>query len=113
MKKVNLNLHYVCILYLNLFTAPSMPEYETDSPLNETDTTITVLLKPAQSRGAPVRWIHLSLTTLDNKNVFFVVMSGLSKMMEWTVHLMECFVYTNKMIIAIGQTLTTLKRVEC
>ncbi|MBN3320438.1 PTPRT phosphatase, partial [Atractosteus spatula] len=34
--------------------APSMPEYETDVPLNETDTTITVLLKPAQSRGAPV-----------------------------------------------------------
>ncbi|XP_052456177.1 receptor-type tyrosine-protein phosphatase T-like isoform X5 [Carassius gibelio] len=34
--------------------APSMPEYETESPLNETDTTITVLLKPAQSRGAPV-----------------------------------------------------------
>ncbi|XP_023651154.1 receptor-type tyrosine-protein phosphatase T isoform X17 [Paramormyrops kingsleyae] len=34
--------------------APSMPEYETDTPLNETDTTITVLLKPAQSRGAPV-----------------------------------------------------------
>nr|XP_046166916.1 receptor-type tyrosine-protein phosphatase T isoform X13 [Oncorhynchus gorbuscha] len=35
--------------------APSMPEYETDiPPLNETDTTITVLLKPAQSRGAPV-----------------------------------------------------------
>ncbi|XP_041080340.1 receptor-type tyrosine-protein phosphatase T isoform X7 [Polyodon spathula] len=35
-------------------SAPSMPEYETDAPLNETDTTITVLLKPAQSRGAPV-----------------------------------------------------------
>ncbi|XP_018597845.1 receptor-type tyrosine-protein phosphatase T isoform X2 [Scleropages formosus] len=34
--------------------APLMPEYETDTPLNETDTTITVLLKPAQSRGAPV-----------------------------------------------------------
>uniref|UniRef100_A0A8C5INE5 protein-tyrosine-phosphatase n=1 Tax=Junco hyemalis TaxID=40217 RepID=A0A8C5INE5_JUNHY len=34
--------------------APSMPEYDTDSPLNETDTTITVMLKPAQSRGAPV-----------------------------------------------------------
>uniref|UniRef100_A0A674DF98 protein-tyrosine-phosphatase n=1 Tax=Salmo trutta TaxID=8032 RepID=A0A674DF98_SALTR len=35
--------------------APSMQEYETDTPpLNETDTTITVLLKPAQSRGAPV-----------------------------------------------------------
>lgn len=32
-----------------------MPEYDTDTPLNETDTTITVMLKPAQSRGAPVR----------------------------------------------------------
>lgn len=37
-------------------SAPSMPEYDADSPLNETDTTITVMLKPAQSRGAPVRW---------------------------------------------------------
>ncbi|XP_061487504.1 receptor-type tyrosine-protein phosphatase T isoform X6 [Rhineura floridana] len=35
-------------------SAPSMPEYDTDSPLNETETTITVMLKPAQSRGAPV-----------------------------------------------------------
>nr|XP_012423795.1 PREDICTED: receptor-type tyrosine-protein phosphatase T [Odobenus rosmarus divergens] len=35
-------------------SAPSMPEYDTDTPLNETDTTITVMLKPAQSRGAPV-----------------------------------------------------------
>ncbi|XP_068933814.1 receptor-type tyrosine-protein phosphatase T isoform X2 [Petaurus breviceps papuanus] len=35
-------------------SAPSMPEYDTDSPLNETDTTITVMLKPARSRGAPV-----------------------------------------------------------
>uniref|UniRef100_A0A8D0GVL3 protein-tyrosine-phosphatase n=1 Tax=Sphenodon punctatus TaxID=8508 RepID=A0A8D0GVL3_SPHPU len=35
-------------------SAPSMPEYDTDSLLNETDTTITVMLKPAQSRGAPV-----------------------------------------------------------
>ncbi|KAI1233305.1 Receptor-type tyrosine-protein phosphatase T, partial [Lamprotornis superbus] len=35
-------------------SAPSMPEYDTDSALNETDTTITVMLKPAQSRGAPV-----------------------------------------------------------
>ncbi|XP_039354467.1 receptor-type tyrosine-protein phosphatase T isoform X5 [Mauremys reevesii] len=35
-------------------SAPSMPEYDTDSPLNETDTTITIMLKPAQSRGAPV-----------------------------------------------------------
>ncbi|XP_028925857.1 receptor-type tyrosine-protein phosphatase T isoform X5 [Ornithorhynchus anatinus] len=35
-------------------SAPSMAEYDTDAPLNETDTTITVMLKPAQSRGAPV-----------------------------------------------------------
>ncbi|XP_051788475.1 receptor-type tyrosine-protein phosphatase T isoform X8 [Erpetoichthys calabaricus] len=35
-------------------SAPMMPEYDTDTPLNETDTTITILLKPAQSRGAPV-----------------------------------------------------------
>uniref|UniRef100_A0AAR2LS57 protein-tyrosine-phosphatase n=1 Tax=Pygocentrus nattereri TaxID=42514 RepID=A0AAR2LS57_PYGNA len=44
-----------CVAYTSLVSAaPSMPEYETDSPLNETETTITVLLKPAQSRGAPV-----------------------------------------------------------
>nr|XP_033819436.1 receptor-type tyrosine-protein phosphatase T isoform X6 [Geotrypetes seraphini] len=35
-------------------SAPSMPDYDTDAPLNETETTITVVLKPAQSRGAPV-----------------------------------------------------------
>ncbi|KAM3838613.1 receptor-type tyrosine-protein phosphatase T [Vipera latastei] len=35
-------------------SAPSMPEYDSDTPLNETETTITVMLKPAQSRGAPV-----------------------------------------------------------
>lgn len=45
-------LHPLSVLY----PAPSMPEYDTDTPLNETDTTITVMLKPAQSRGAPVRW---------------------------------------------------------
>lgn len=38
-----------------------MPEYDTDSPLNETDTTITVMLKPAQSRGAPVRLVFCRL----------------------------------------------------
>uniref|UniRef100_A0A8C6PP85 protein-tyrosine-phosphatase n=1 Tax=Nothobranchius furzeri TaxID=105023 RepID=A0A8C6PP85_NOTFU len=34
--------------------APMMPEYDTETPLNETETTITILLKPAQSRGAPI-----------------------------------------------------------
>ncbi|KAF0034378.1 hypothetical protein F2P81_012136 [Scophthalmus maximus] len=31
-----------------------MPDYESEAPLNETETTITILLKPAQSRGAPI-----------------------------------------------------------
>ncbi|XP_033613344.1 receptor-type tyrosine-protein phosphatase mu isoform X7 [Fukomys damarensis] len=35
-------------------SAPSMPAYELETPLNQTDNTVTVLLKPAQSRGAPV-----------------------------------------------------------
>ncbi|XP_061544107.1 receptor-type tyrosine-protein phosphatase T isoform X9 [Phycodurus eques] len=34
--------------------APVMPEYESEAPLNETESTITVLLKPAKSRGAPI-----------------------------------------------------------
>uniref|UniRef100_A0AAQ4R1L9 protein-tyrosine-phosphatase n=1 Tax=Gasterosteus aculeatus aculeatus TaxID=481459 RepID=A0AAQ4R1L9_GASAC len=29
-------------------------KYESEAPLNETETTITILLKPAQSRGAPI-----------------------------------------------------------
>ncbi|CAL8319758.1 unnamed protein product, partial [Boreogadus saida] len=35
-------------------SAPLMPAYEQEAPLNQTDSTVTVLLKPAQSRGAPV-----------------------------------------------------------
>uniref|UniRef100_A0A3Q3GWK8 protein-tyrosine-phosphatase n=1 Tax=Kryptolebias marmoratus TaxID=37003 RepID=A0A3Q3GWK8_KRYMA len=35
-------------------SAPSMPAYDQETSLNQTDTTVTVLLKPAQSRGAPV-----------------------------------------------------------
>ncbi|XP_036608722.1 receptor-type tyrosine-protein phosphatase mu isoform X3 [Trichosurus vulpecula] len=35
-------------------SAPSMPAYELETPLNQTDNTVTVLLKPAQSRGAPI-----------------------------------------------------------
>ncbi|XP_056100518.1 receptor-type tyrosine-protein phosphatase mu-like isoform X6 [Rhinichthys klamathensis goyatoka] len=33
---------------------PRMPGYEQESPLNQSDSTVTVLLKPARSRGAPV-----------------------------------------------------------
>ncbi|XP_023576170.1 receptor-type tyrosine-protein phosphatase mu [Octodon degus] len=35
-------------------SAPSMPAYELETPLNQTENTVTVLLKPAQSRGAPI-----------------------------------------------------------
>uniref|UniRef100_A0A6I8SP14 protein-tyrosine-phosphatase n=1 Tax=Xenopus tropicalis TaxID=8364 RepID=A0A6I8SP14_XENTR len=34
--------------------APSLTDSEAEAPLNETESTITVWLKPAQSRGAPV-----------------------------------------------------------
>ncbi|KAG8521096.1 Receptor-type tyrosine-protein phosphatase mu, partial [Galemys pyrenaicus] len=37
-------------------SAPSMPAYELETPLNQTDNTVTVILKPAHSRGAPVRY---------------------------------------------------------
>ncbi|XP_029446886.1 receptor-type tyrosine-protein phosphatase mu isoform X9 [Rhinatrema bivittatum] len=35
-------------------SAPSMPTYELETPLNQTDSTVTVMLKPAHSRGAPI-----------------------------------------------------------
>ncbi|KAM6953435.1 receptor-type tyrosine-protein phosphatase mu-like isoform 2-T2 [Aplochiton taeniatus] len=35
-------------------SAPLMPGYDQETPLNQTDSTVTVLLKPAQSRGAPI-----------------------------------------------------------
>uniref|UniRef100_A0A672PRT9 protein-tyrosine-phosphatase n=1 Tax=Sinocyclocheilus grahami TaxID=75366 RepID=A0A672PRT9_SINGR len=37
-----------------MISAPSMPAYDQETPLNQTDSTVTVVLKPAQSRGAPV-----------------------------------------------------------
>ncbi|KAL7987771.1 hypothetical protein Chor_006690, partial [Crotalus horridus] len=37
-------------------SAPTLPDYEgVDASLNETATTITVLLRPAQAKGAPIR----------------------------------------------------------
>uniref|UniRef100_A0A3B4AP71 protein-tyrosine-phosphatase n=1 Tax=Periophthalmus magnuspinnatus TaxID=409849 RepID=A0A3B4AP71_9GOBI len=44
--------------------APMMPEYESETPLNETETTITILLKPAQSRGAPISSYQLVVKEL-------------------------------------------------
>lgn len=40
-----------------LFSAPTIDEYDgQEAFLNETATTITVLLKPAQAKGAPIRY---------------------------------------------------------
>ncbi|XP_063064627.1 receptor-type tyrosine-protein phosphatase mu-like [Engraulis encrasicolus] len=35
-------------------SAPSMPAYDQEMSINQTDSTVTVLLKPAKSRGAPI-----------------------------------------------------------
>nr|XP_055059723.1 receptor-type tyrosine-protein phosphatase mu-like isoform X2 [Misgurnus anguillicaudatus] len=35
-------------------SAPLMPVYDQETPLNQSDSSVTVVLKPAQSRGAPV-----------------------------------------------------------
>ncbi|XP_053476551.1 receptor-type tyrosine-protein phosphatase mu-like [Ictalurus furcatus] len=35
-------------------SSPHMPGYDQETPLSQTDSNVTVLLKPAQSRGAPV-----------------------------------------------------------
>lgn len=52
---------FMCMLFP---TAPHMPGYDQETPLNQTDSTVTVLLKPAQSRGAPVRLVNV-LNTQD------------------------------------------------
>lgn len=40
-----------------LSSAPTIDEYDgSEAFLNETATTITVLLKPAQAKGAPIRY---------------------------------------------------------
>ncbi|KAM7389974.1 hypothetical protein PAMA_008245 [Pampus argenteus] len=44
----------VIIQFTTKISAPLMPAYDQESPLNQTDSTVTILLKPAQSRGAPV-----------------------------------------------------------
>ena len=36
--------------------APSFDYADMPSPLGESENTITVLLRPAQGRGAPIRW---------------------------------------------------------
>lgn len=37
-------------------SAPSFDYADMPSPLGESENTITVLLRPAQGRGAPIRW---------------------------------------------------------
>lgn len=40
---------------MSFLSAPTFDYGDMPSPLSETDSTITVLLRPAQGRGAPVR----------------------------------------------------------
>uniref|UniRef100_A0A674MD50 protein-tyrosine-phosphatase n=1 Tax=Takifugu rubripes TaxID=31033 RepID=A0A674MD50_TAKRU len=49
----------VSITIITKIAAPIMPEYKSETALNETDTTITILLKPAQPYGAPIRSYQL------------------------------------------------------
>lgn len=44
---------------LSPFPAPSFDYADMPSPLGESENTITVLLRPAQGRGAPIRWESL------------------------------------------------------
>lgn len=48
---------YIVLPTLALSPAPTIGKYDgSEAFLNETATTITVLLKPAQAKGAPVRY---------------------------------------------------------
>lgn len=45
--------------------APTIDEYDgSEAFLNETATTITVLLKPAQAKGAPIRYYFIHTVIL-------------------------------------------------
>lgn len=44
------------LTYLSSSSAPSFDYADMPSPLGESENTITVLLRPAQGRGAPIRW---------------------------------------------------------
>ncbi|XP_075682527.1 receptor-type tyrosine-protein phosphatase mu isoform X4 [Rhinoderma darwinii] len=60
-------------------SAPSMPAYELETPLNQTDSTLTVLLKPAQSRGAPLSAYHV------------IVEDKKSRRVRKTTEMLKCF----------------------
>lgn len=47
------------IVSLSPSPAPSFDYADMPSPLGESENTITVLLRPAQGRGAPIRWDSL------------------------------------------------------
>lgn len=50
------DLFLILFLPIQYLSAPTLPDYEgVDASLNETATTITVLLRPAQAKGAPIR----------------------------------------------------------
>lgn len=53
---------WTLIQTLSLSSAPTIDEYDgSEAFLNETATTITVLLKPAQAKGAPIRYLYSNM----------------------------------------------------
>uniref|UniRef100_UPI00358FEC51 receptor-type tyrosine-protein phosphatase mu-like isoform X2 n=1 Tax=Myxine glutinosa TaxID=7769 RepID=UPI00358FEC51 len=54
----------VTVHFSTNISAPSMPRYDAERPLEETATTLTVLLKPAAARGAPIRAYQLVVVEL-------------------------------------------------
>lgn len=59
-----------------IFSAPTIDEYDgSEAFLNETATTITVLLKPAQAKGAPIRYAQIN----DSFFFFFNVSRTIKK----------------------------------
>lgn len=66
-----------CLLFS--FLAPSFDYGDMPSPLGESESTITILLRPAQGRGAPIRYrkahllkelMHTTFQFWDNKTSF-------------------------------------------
>ncbi|CAL8312664.1 unnamed protein product [Merluccius merluccius] len=53
--------------------------YEQEAPLNQTDSTVTVLLKPAQSRGAPVRTLAKKRKETSSRQEMTVMVNSMDK----------------------------------
>uniref|UniRef100_S4RUL1 Uncharacterized protein n=1 Tax=Petromyzon marinus TaxID=7757 RepID=S4RUL1_PETMA len=55
------------VYFTTKISAPTLPHYGADSLIDYTDTTATILLKPAQARGAPIRSVTKAEEYLHNE----------------------------------------------